>query len=215
MASQLSTANNLSVASSVLQQGSTDNLNRLGDPTARKVSATTNVDRIGNSGILRTSLSLTRATDPLLEASLKKQISRLEGNNTITSYLRAMQSITAGGSDSQESVLVTSVNEFFAQAKILESTGGIAMKQAFVDKAETLAQRITDITSKGISLQLEADNQMQESIVGVNSTVKALFDLNHKMRITQNPIKLHDLRDNLINDIAKYMDIKITFGPAG
>ena len=215
MASQLSTANNLSVASSVLQQGSTDNLNRLGDPTARKVSATTNVDRIGNSGILRTSLSLTRATDPLLEASLKKQISRLEGNNTITSYLRAMQSITAGGSDSQESVLVTSVNEFFAQAKILESTGGIAMKQAFVDKAETLAQRVTDITSKGVSLQLEADNQMQESIVGVNSTVKALFDLNHKMRITQNPIKLHDLRDNLINDIAKHMDIKITFGPAG
>lgn len=215
MASQVSTANNLSVASSVLHQGSADNLNRLGDPTARKVSATTNVDRVGNSGLLRTSLSLTRATDPLLESSLRKQVSRLEGNNTITSYLRAMQSVTAGGNDSQESVLVTSVNEFFAQAKLLESTGGIAMKQALVDKAETLAQRVSDITSKGISLQLEADNQMQESIVGVNSTVKALFDLNHKLRFAQNPIKLHDLRDNLINDITKYMDVKITFGTAG
>ena len=215
MGSQLSTANNLSVASSVLHQGSADNLNRLRDPTARKVSATTNVDRVGNSGLLRTSLSLTRATDPLLESSLRKQVSRLEGNNTITSYLRAMQSVTAGGNDSQESVLVTSVNEFFAQAKLLESTGGIAMKQAFVDKAETLAQRVTDITSKVISLQLEADNQMQESVVGVNSTVKALFDLNHKLRTAQNPIKLHDLRDNLINDITKSMDVKITFGTAG
>lgn len=215
MASQVSTANNLSVASSVLHQGSADNLNRLGDNTARKVSATTNTDRVGNSGILRTSLSLTRATDPLLEATLRKQVSRLEGNNTITSYLMAMQSITAGGNDSQESVLVTSVNEFFAQAKLLESTGGIAMKQALVDKAETLAQRVTDITSKGISLQLEADNQMQESVVGVNSTVRALFDLNHKLRTAQNPIKLHDLRDNLINDITKYMDVKITFGTAG
>ena len=213
--SQLSTANNLSVASSVLQHGSADNLNRLGDSTARKVSATTTVDRIGNSGILRTSLALTRATDPLLEASLRKQVSRLENNNTITSYLQAMQSITAGSNNSQESVLVTSVNEFFAQAKILESTGSIAMKQAFVDKAEILAQRITDITSKGVSLQLEADNQMQESIAGVNSTIKALFDLNNKLRIAQSPIKLHDMRDNLVNDITKYMDVKITFGPAG
>lgn len=215
MTSSLEVANNLSVASSVLGQGATDNLNRLGDPTARKLSATTTVDRIGSSGILRTSLSLTRATDPLLEKAMQGQISRLEGHNLTTSYLRAMQSVIAGSNNSQESVLVTSVNEFFAQAKLMESNNSIAMKQTFVDKAETLAQRVTDITSKGISLQLEADNQMRESIASINSLTKALFDLNHKLRTTTNPIKLHDLRDNFVNDIAKYMDIKVTFEASG
>lgn len=215
MTSALEVANNLSVASNVLGQGSSDNLNRLGDPSARKLSATTTVDRVGSSGILRTSLSLTRATDPLLESALRQQVSRLEGHNTITSYLRSMQSVIGGSNNSQESVLVTSVNEFFARAKILESNNGIAMKQAFVDKAETLAQRVTDITSKGVSLQLEADNQMRESVASVNSTIKALFDLNHKLRTTTNPIKLHDLRDSLVNDIAKYMDVKVTFEASG
>ena len=215
MVSTLEVANNLGVASSVLGQGSADNLNRLGDPTARKLSASTTVGRLGGSGILRTSLSLTRGTDPLLEGALRKQVSRLEGHNTTTSFLRAMQSVIAGSNNSQESVLVTSVNEFFAQAKILESNGGIAMKQSFVDKGQTLAQRITDITSKGVSLQLEADNQMRESVAGVNSTIKSLFDLNHKLRITTHPIKLHDLRDNLVNDIAKYMDVKVTFEASG
>lgn len=215
MVSSLEVANNLGVASSVLGQGSADNLNRLGDPTARKLSASTTVDRLGSSGILRTSLSLTRGTDPLLEKAMRVQVSRLEANNTTTSYLRAMQSVIAGSNNSQESVLVTSVNEFFAQAKILESSSGIAMKQAFIDKAGTLAQRVTDITSKGVSLQLEADNQMRESIASINSKTKALFDLNHKLRITTNPIKLHDLRDSLVNDIAKYMDVKVTFESSG
>ena len=119
MVSSLEVANNLGVASSVLGQGSADNLNRLGDPTARKLSASTTVDRLGTSGILRTSLSLTRGTYPLLEKAMRVQVSRLEANNTTTSYLRSMQSVIGGSSNSQESVLVTSVNEFFAQAKIL------------------------------------------------------------------------------------------------
>ena len=215
MVSSLEVANNLGVASSVLGQGSADNLNRLGDPTARKLSASTTVDRLGSSGILRTSLSLTRGTDPLLEKAMRVQVSRLEANNTTTSYLRSMQSVIGGSSNSQESVLVTSVNEFFAQAKILESNSSIAMKQSFIDKAETLAKRVTDITSKGVSLQLEADNQMRESIASVNSKTRALFELNQKLRITTNPIKLHDLRDNLVNDIAKYMDVKVTFEASG
>ena len=52
------------------------------------------------------------------------------------------------------------------------------MKQSFIDKAETLAKRVTDITSKGVSLQLEADNKMRESIASVYSKTRALFELN-------------------------------------
>ena len=106
MPSTLATASNLRVASSVLEQGSADNLNRLGDPTARKLSAYTTVDRLGKSGMLRTSLSLTRGTNPLLETAQRKQITLLEANNTVTSYLRSMQSVVAGGDNPQKSVLV-------------------------------------------------------------------------------------------------------------
>lgn len=215
MTSALAAANNLRTASSVLGQGSADNLSRLGDPTARKLDASTTVGRIGSGGMLRTSLSLTRATDPLLEAAQRKQITRLEANNVITTYLRSMQSVVAGSDNPQKSVLVDSVNEFFAQAKILESNSSSAMKQAFVDRGETLAQRITDATAKGASLQLEADNQMQSSVAGVNSTVKALFDFNQQLRISTSPIKLHDQRDNLVNDLSRFMDIKISYEAGG
>jgi hypothetical protein len=56
---------------------------------------------------------------------------------------------------------------------------------------------------------------MRESVSNVNSTIKSLFDLNHKIRNASTPIKLHDLRDNLVNDLAKFMDLKITFEASG
>ena len=97
----ITTANNLRVVSSVLREGAIDNINRLGTPSARKISATTNVDRLGSSGILRHSLSLTRGVDPLLEEAVRKQVSHLEKTNTIKSHLQAMQSVISGENNSQ------------------------------------------------------------------------------------------------------------------
>jgi hypothetical protein len=146
--STLSTSNSFKVSSSVLEQGTVDNLNRLGIPSARKLEATTKIDYSGSEGLLKTSLSLTRATDPLLENAQRKQITNLEEANTLTSYLRSMQSSLLGSDNSQESILVKSIDEFFAQAKILEANSSTAMRQAFIGKAEILAQRLTNITSK-------------------------------------------------------------------
>jgi len=206
----LRTANNLRTTRQMLEHGAADNLARLGDPTARKIDASINASNLGMSGTLIPTLSLTRATDPLLEKAQREQITKLESSNMVTSYLKSMQSALSGSDNSSEFVLVTSVNKFFAQAKKLESDSSAAMRLAFVNRGEELAKSVTNATGKGASLQLAADNQMKESVSGVNSTIKALFELNQKMRRTPYPIKTHDARDNLVNDLAKFMDIKVT-----
>jgi flagellar hook-associated protein FlgK len=208
------TANTLSVARQMLEQDS-DNLNRLNVVGARELKATMKSSFVGSNGTLQSSLSLARGTDPLLENAQRKQITELEGTNAITSYLREFQSVISGGQNSQESILVESVNEFFSQAKILESNSGSAMRQAFIGKGEVLARRVSEASSKGVTLQLEVDNQMKESVGGVNSTLKALFDFNQQIRISQVPIKLHDSRDNLVNELVKFMDIKVTYESGG
>ena len=42
-----------------------------------------------------------------------------------------------------------------------------------------------------------------------------MFDLNQKLRIATTPVKLHDLRDNLVNDLSRFMDVKVTFQASG
>jgi flagellar hook-associated protein FlgK len=207
------TANTLSVAREVLEKGAGRNLNHLGVDGARKLTTSTKSSVIG--GTYRIECVESRGTDFLLEKAQRKQITELEGTNSVTSYLREFQAVISGGKNSQESVLVKSVSDFFSHAGILKSNSSPAMRQAFVGRGEDLARRVTDATSKGVELQLAADNQMKKSIEVVNPTIKALFDLNQQIRTSIAPVRLHDTRDKLANELVKFMDIEITYGPGG
>ena len=113
---------------------SAENLQRLDDPSARRLDASMSADRIGPSGILRTSVSLSRNVNPLQEKAYIEQITVLEGKNTKTAFLTEVQSIIGGGDNPQKSRLVTVVDDFFQSAKLLESNSSPSMRQTFVDR---------------------------------------------------------------------------------
>ncbi|GAB4162686.1 MAG: hypothetical protein Tsb006_1100 [Rickettsiaceae bacterium] len=190
------------------------NLERLGDPSARRIDTSLKVDQLGD-GSYRTSMVETRVSNPLQEKAYIEQVTKLENANTYTEFLGDLQSVIGGEKDAQVSRLVKTIDSFFAQAKILESSNGQAMRQAFIDKAEDVSLAITSAAEKIVDLRFEADKRLKQSAISVNSTLKAIFNLNQQMLISSNPLRLFDQRDSLIRDLAQNFDIKITYGNSG
>jgi len=194
---------------------SAENLQRLDDPSARRLDASMSADRIGPSGILRTSVSLSRNVNPLQEKAYIEQITVLEGKNTKTAFLTEVQSIIGGGDNPQKSRLVTVVDDFFQSAKLLESNSSPSMRQTFVDKAENISDTLTGASDKITELRLEADKTLRNEASNANNTIRSLFKLNNEMLRSTSSIKLHDQRDVLIRDLAQHFDIKVSYGNSG
>ncbi|MDP4708881.1 MAG: hypothetical protein NWS20_02615 [Rickettsiaceae bacterium] len=194
---------------------SAENLQRLDDPSARKLDASMSADRIGPSGILRTSVSLSRNVNPLQEKAYIEQITVLEGKNTKTAFLTEVQSIIGGGDNPQKSRLVTVIDDFFQSAKLIESNNSPSMRQTFVDKAENISDTLTGASDKITELRLEADKTLRNEASNANNTIRSLFKLNNEMLRSTSSIKLHDQRDVLIRDLAQHFDIKVSYGNSG
>ncbi|PCJ26273.1 MAG: hypothetical protein COA94_05290 [Rickettsiales bacterium] len=199
----------------VLEEGPAYNLQRLQDPNARVVRASLGTDNIGSKGLLRTTFRMDRPTNPLRERVYMSQVTELENRNTYTEFMDVMQTVIGGGGSSQSSRLVSVIDDFFKQAKILESNSGAAMRAAFVGKAENVATVLTQATDSITELRLEADTRLRDSVTSLNSTINALYALNQNILSAQTPLKLYDKRDELTRELAKAFDIKVSYGVGG
>lgn len=192
------------------------NLERLSDPSARRVDATVSIDPVGSNGTAyRTRLIETRSVDPLLEKAYVKQTTGLDNSNIYTEFLRDLQTVIAGDKDSQKSGLVGAVDSFFAQAKLLEADSSGAMRVGFIKKAQGLASTISSATRKVDELRFEADKQLHQKTLNLNNSLKQLFDINQAMLSSQNPQKFYDKRDSLVRDIASNFDVNVIYGRSG
>ncbi len=191
------------------------NLESMGDPNARRISTSLQIDQIGGSKAHRTSLVESRSVNPLQEKAYIEQVTRLENNNIYTEFLSSLQSVIGGEKDPSVSRLVKTIDSFFTQAKILESSSGHSMRQAFINKAQEVSSAITDASEKVTDLRLEADKRLKQSAHSASGTIKAIFNLNQQMLISSSPIRLHDKRDQLVRELALNFDIKISYGAGG
>ncbi len=191
------------------------NLELVGDPNARRINTSLTVDQIGGSKAHRTSLSESRSVNILQERAYVEQVTKLGSSNTYTEFLSDLQSVIGGENDPQVSRLVKTIDGFFAQAKILESSSGNSMRQAFVNKAEEVSTAITGASKKVTDLRLDADSRLKQSAHSASGTIKAIFNLNQQMLISSSPIRLHDKRDQLVRELAHNFDIKASYGASG
>jgi|GEM_PF-1345283 len=206
-----SITNSLHETRRALDEGAAENLQRLGDPRARRIDASLTSSRIGSQGLLRTNVELVRPSNPLQEKVYVNQVTALEYRNVHTEFLEALQFVTTSANSSQESRLVRSVDDFFQQAKNLESTNSPAMRQAFIDKGESVARTLTDASAKINNLRLEADSRLQQDVSSVNNTIKSIVAVNRSILSSQVPVKLMDQRDSLIKDLAAAFDINVRY----
>jgi len=191
------------------------NLELVGDPNARRISTSLNVDQIGGSKAYRVSLSESRSVNLLQEKAYIEQVTRLGDRNTRTEFLGDLQSVIGGEKDPKASRLVKTIDVFFAQAKTLEVTSGHAMRQAFVNKAQDVSAAITGASKKVTDLRFEADKRLKQSAHSASGTIKTIFNLNQQMLISSSPMRLHDKRDQLIRELAHNFDIKVSYGSSG
>ncbi|WP_322777003.1 FlgK family flagellar hook-associated protein, partial [Candidatus Megaera venefica] len=191
------------------------NLELVGDPNARRITTSLTVDQIGGSKAHRTSLSESRSVSILQERAYVEQVTKLGNNNTYTEFLSDLQSVIGGEKDPQVSRLVKTIDSFFAQAKILESSSGHSMRQAFINKAEEVSAAITGASKKVTDLRFDADKRLKQSAHSASGIIKALFNLNQQMLISSSPIRLHDKRDQLVRELAHNFDIKASYGASG
>lgn len=191
------------------------NLELVGDHNARRITTSLTVDQIGGSKAHRTSLSESRSVSILQERAYVEQVTKLGNNNTYTEFLSDLQSVIGGEKDPQVSRLVKTIDSFFAQAKILESSSGHSMRQAFINKAEEVSAAITGASKKVTDLRFDADKRLKQSAHSASGIIKALFNLNQQMLISSSPIRLHDKRDQLVRELAHNFDIKASYGASG
>ena len=208
-----SIAQTMNTVQQMLDTGPASNLQNLENKSARALVSSMQVDHIG--GALRTNPTLTRPSNPLQEKAYIDQVSKLAHKNAYTEFLTSVQTLIGGSENSQESRLVSTVDEMLKQAKILESNSGPAMKQTFIDKAERVCDILTSASSGTTKLRLEADNRLKDDVNTTNTTIKALFAVNRELLVSRTPITLHDKRDSLIKELAESFDIKVTFGNSG
>jgi flagellar hook-associated protein 1 FlgK len=194
-----------------------DNISKAKTPGARAIDPTMNQSYIGTS--LRTSLGQTRRDDPLVTKIQVAQLTKSSELETVSNFLRVVQSEIGSGKDPQKSNLVTSVTDFLSQSTILPGNGGISMKQAFIDRGQDLAININKVTNRINDLRYNADRDLGAAIDHVNSAIRNLFEINQA--ITKSGVggakafELFDTRDDLVRTIAETFEISVNYGSRG
>lgn len=188
------------------------NLERVTDPNARKVIPVMRTDQLGGGVTSKITAVETRNVNSFNEQQYVNQITRLANADIYTEFLSDLESVTG---DRQVSKFVDSINNFFAQTKILESDTSSAMKSSVVSKARELATVFTNSMQKVDNLIEEADSSLKNDINSLNNTLRAIYDLNQAIQSSGAPIRLFDQRDELIRETARHFEITTRYEKNG
>ena len=157
-------------------------------------------------------VTLKRAEDPLLERLFSQSITVVNNTAVVQDGLSFLQSTITDPQQKDRSKLVSSVENFINTARQVIDKPNAALKQNFVKQGEKLAETISDATSKVLDLRLQADQDLNDSLISVNNSISELFRLNLSMSKSSNSSELLDQRDSLISKISEFFDIKVSFG---
>ena len=155
---------------------------------------------------------LKRAEDPFLQKLFSQSITTVNNTAVIQDGLTFLQSTITDPQQSNKSKLIGSVEKFINSARQIVGNPNPALKQAFVAQGENLAKTISDTTNKILDLRLQADQDLNTSLISANNFIAELFHLNLSMSKSGNSAELLDQRDSLINKISEFFDIKVSFG---
>ncbi|WP_297915142.1 flagellar basal body protein, partial [Thiomonas sp.] len=128
---------------------------------------------LGNGTDLTT---VTRSYSNYLQTQVWSTTSSLSGASTLNGELQSLVNLVSG----DQSGLSTSINQFFASgvAQVAANPSDIPSRQALISQAQTLAQTLS---SAGAQLQAESsgvNQQIGQSIVGINSLTQQIAQLN-------------------------------------
>lgn len=191
------------------------NIDNTQQPGARALDTSIKISPVGKNGAYRTSVVTTRRDDPLKTKVLFSSTSSASKTQTKSVSLSFLQEAIGTASGLQKSVLVDTVGDFIAQSKYLPAIGDVSMKKAFVAKGVALADALNNATDKVNNLRLDADTDLKNGLVSLNTSLKQLYLLNQNIAISRSPQNLYDNRDRLIGEISQKLEVQAYYGHNG
>ena len=189
------------------------NIDNTQQPGARALDPSIKMSRVG--GAYRTTVVTIRRDDPLKTKVLFSSTSSASKTQTKSVSLSFLQEAIGTASGLQKSVLVGAVGDFIAQSKYLPAIGDVSMKKAFVAKGVALADALNNATDKVNNLRLDADTDLKNGLVSLNTSLKQLYLLNQNIAISRSPQNLYDDRDRLIGEISQKLEVQAYYGYNG
>lgn len=167
---------------------------------------------LDGNGMGVTIKDITRQVDEYLVGAARDQTSSVGYSSTVTNFLDRVQLLMGSpGSNNNMSAFISS---FFNNIQSLAQAPEDSTKQQMaVQAGVTLATQVSDMARQLQDLQFEADNGIANAVNTVNEDLRQIQQLNVAISNAQSLGKptgdLQDKRDLLLNDVARYLDIKV------
>jgi len=167
----------------------------------------------GGAGASVKIAGVTRELDTFIQGQLRTEIGGGGFADQTSNILGQLQSLygTPGGTGTLE----TAFNNFTTALQVLStSSTGLSAQTTALGAAQALAQQL-NATSQGIqTLRSNVEQDIGTSVTQVNADLNQIAAINTKLQGLQptdpTVATLSDQRDQAINDLAKFVDVKTT-----
>ncbi len=159
---------------------------------------------------------LLRDRSSLVESAYTQNQFESASVNTQVDSLNQVQSLVASGPNSIDTLL----GQFFNQVdQLTAQPDDPAQRQVVVSSLSTLAGQFNSLSSNLEQLRAGINSQVQQAVQQVNALTPQIASLNSQINqaeaLGQQPNDLLDRRDQLINQLAQYVDVRTVPQPNG
>lgn len=172
------------------------------------------LDALNSTSVYARQGTLTRAFNQSLQQHYTIAVSDASFASTKSDYMNRVQTIfgTPGSAGSLDSVF----NDFqTALTNLSTSPNDFATRADAVQKAQTLAGSLNELTSQVQSLRQEVESKISTSVDDINTQLQALEKINSRLSdkgIDESArATLLDQRDRLVSSLSEQMDIRATY----
>jgi flagellar hook-associated protein 1 FlgK len=155
---------------------------------------------------------ITRNLDLYLQRAIRSQTAQVGQDEVISEYDQRIQLIL--GEPTSDTSLNAYVDNFFnAVQDFADNPELVSIRETMVRTAETLTRNTSELALGLEDLRFEADQDLERAINNTNQILSELYEVNlaiaNANSFGQNKSGLFDERDNLIEDLAELMDIRV------
>lgn len=168
---------------------------------------------IGEKVVGISTQSIARVLDTLLQKQLRTESAGGEYTKIQSSYFERLDTLY-GPPGSSTAVDATFSNFMSALEQLVTSPESPQAQSAVLEKAKLFTSRLNGLSNDIQTMRSEAEQGIADGISQVNDLLRRLKGLNEQIISSSigagEPVNLLDQRDQLLNDLGRLMDIKVT-----
>lgn len=162
-------------------------------------------------------MQITRQVDVALQNRLRDAISQQHGSMIDQRFLGSIEALQ---NELTENDLSTLLSEFFNSfSELANNPLDNAVRTVVIQQGEILAGRIQTLRGDYAQVRTEVDRDLSASVDQVNDLLSRIEDVNLRIAQTEQGVgvanSLRDQRDQLLEELAQYMDISAIEQPNG